>query len=302
MTTVTTFGQAGKDFLTFRASKKATRTAGKHEWLLNTLQPLHSRPLVDIKAPDVMAVLEALETAGKAETARRAGQFCGRVFRHAIRKGWCEINPATDLRGGLEGVTVTSHAGYTDPEKFGRLMLLVDMPGYSHATVYNALRLLARTALRPGELRQGVWSEIDWDKAEWRIPASRMKMRREHLVPLSTQALEILRDQQMTDLGPSDFIFPGLRPRRPISDAAMGVSLKNMFISPSEHVPHGFRVSFSSLLNEAGHDSAVVELQLSHAKADKIAGIYDRSQRVPDRRKLMQTWADMIDAMKRKAL
>ncbi len=143
-----------------------------------------------------MKVLRQIEALGKTETARRAGQFTARVFRHAIREGWCEHNPATDLRGGLEGVTVESHPGITDPEKFGRMLLLVDMPGYSHKTVYNALRLLARTALRPGELRQGLWDEIDWDKAEWRIPAARIKMRREHLVPLSTQALEILEDQR----------------------------------------------------------------------------------------------------------
>jgi len=306
MPTITTFGQAGKEFLKFRAAKKSERTAGKHAWLLTTLRPLRDRPLAEIKAPEVMKVLRALEAAGKAETARRAGQFTARVFRHAIREGWCDYNPATDLRGGLEGVTVESHAGYTDPEKFGRLMLLVDMPGYSHATVYNALRLLARTALRPGELRQGLWGEIDWDKAEWRIPKERMKMRREHLVPLSAQALEILGDQRAhvmkDDLSDQAYIFPGMRSGRPISDAAMGVALKNMFISPNDHVPHGFRVSFSSLLNEAGEDSAVVELQLSHAKQDKIAGIYDRSQRVQDRHKLMETWAAMIEGFKRKAL
>jgi integrase len=303
---VTTFGQAGTAFLAFRAAKKAARTAGKHAWLLGVLKPLHDRPLAEIKAPEVMVVLRALETKGKAETARRAGQFIARVFRHAIREGWCDYNPATDLRGGLEGVTVESHPGITDPDKFGSLMMLIDMPGYSHATVYNALRLLARTALRPGELRQGLWSEIDWDKAEWRIPKERMKMRREHLVPLSTQALEILEAQQAVvmpdDLSAPTYIFPGMRSGRPISDAAMGVSLKNMFVSPDEHVPHGFRSSFSSLLNEGGHDSAVIELQLSHAKRDKIAGIYDRSQRVPDRRKLMQTWADYIDELKRKTL
>jgi integrase len=306
MTMCTTFGEASLAFLSFRAAKKAERTAAKHKWLRATLEPLHDRPLAEIKAPEVMRVLRALESNGKAETARRAGQFIGRVFRHAIREGWCEYNPATDLRGGLEGVTVESHAGYTDPEKFGRMMLLVDMPGYSHRTVYNALRLLARTALRPGELRQGLWCEIDFDKAEWRIPAARMKMRREHLVPLGAQAIEILEDQRAhvlkDDLSEQDYIFPGLRSGRPISDAAMGLCLKNMFISSDEHVPHGFRVSFSSMLNDAGYDAAVIELQLSHAKRDKIAGIYDRSQRVADRRKLMQDWADYIDTMKRNAL
>jgi len=292
-----TFGAAGAAFLRFRAKVKAERTASKHAWLLGVLRPLWDRRLADIKAPEVLAVLRRLETTGKAETARRAGQFTARVFRYAIGEGWCENNPARDLRGNLEGVQVTSHAGITDPVEFGRLMLLVDAPGYSHRTVYNGLRLLARTALRPGELRRGLWSEIDREKAEWRIPAERMKMRRAHLVPLSRQALEILEDQYDVS-GSSPYIFPGVRAGRPLSDAAMGIALKNMFIQPDVHVPHGFRVSYSSMLNELGEDPAVIELQLSHAKRDKIAGIYDRSQRVPDRRKLMQTWADYIDELK----
>lgn len=297
MQEIVTFGAAGAAFLSFRVARKAERTADKHAWLLGLLRALHERPLAEIKAPEVLAVLRRLEATGKAEAARRAGQFTGRIFRYAIGEGWCENNPARDLRGNLEGVIVESHAGITDPEAFGRLMKLVDMPGHSHATVYNALRLLARTALRPGELRRGLWAEIDMDKAEWRIPAERMKMRRPHLVPLSTQAKAILWDQWEVS-GAGNFVFPGMRSGRPLSDAAMGVALKNMFISPTVHVPHGFRSSFSTLLNETGAEAAVIELQLSHAKRDKIAGIYDRSQRIPDRRALMQRWADFIDEMK----
>lgn len=292
-----TFGAAGAAFLSFRKVKKAERTADKHAWLLGVLRALHARPLAEIKAPEVMGVLRALEAAGKAETARRAGQFTARVFRHAVREGWCEHNPATDLRGGLEGVVVESHAGITDPEQFGKLMQLVDTPGSSHRTVYNALRLLARTALRPGELRRGLWAELDMEKAEWRIPAARMKMRREYLCVLSTQAKAILWDQWEVS-GHSEFIFPGVRLGRPLSDAAMGVALKNMFIPSEQHVPHGFRTSFSTIMNERAEDSAVIELQLSHAKADKIKGIYDRSQRIPDRRVLMQKWADLIEEWK----
>lgn len=292
-----TFGQAGAAFLSFRKAKKAERTASKHAWLLGVLRPLHERPLTEIKAPEVLGVLRKLEAATKAETARRAGQFTARIFRYAIGEGWCDNNPARDLRGNLEGVVVESHAGVTEPATFGRLMRLVDIPGHSHATVYNGLRLLARTALRPGELRRGMWSEIDLEKAEWRIPSDRMKMRRAHLVPLSTQAIAIVKAQWDVS-GFGDFMFPGVRTGRPLSDAAMGVALKNMFIPPDVHVPHGFRVSFSSMLNDLGVDPAVVELQLSHAKQDKIAGIYDRSQRVPDRRALMQRWADYIDELK----
>jgi integrase len=295
-----TFGAAGADFLRFRESRKAPKTALKHQWLLGVLRPLWDRPLGEIKAPELMAVLRQLEAHGKNETAGRAGMFAHAIFRHAIREGWCENNPARDLRGGLEGVKVEHHPAIVDPEEFGRLMKLVDQPGYSHRTVYNALRLLARTALRPGELRHSLWSDISLEKAEWVIPAERMKMRRPHLVPLSTQVIEILWDQ-WGESGQGPFVFPGVRPGRVLSDAGMNVALKNMFIQPSAHVPHGFRSSFSTLLNERGQDAALIELQLSHRKRDRIAGIYDRSERVTERRVLMQAWADLIDELKKVA-
>lgn len=297
MQDIVTFGQAGAAFVSFRKGGKSQATQRKHAWLLGILRDLHERPLEDIKAPEVLKVLRRLETADKDEAARRAGQFTARVYRYAIGEGWCENNPARDLRGNLEGVKAVSHPAITEPAAFGKLMKLVDMPGYSHATVYNGLRLLARTALRPGELRRGMWAEIDMDRAEWKIPAERMKMKRPHLVPLSTQALAILWAQWEVS-GHGDWIFPGMRSGRPLSDAAMGVALKNMFISPKAHVPHGFRSSFSTLMNDRGEDAPVIELQLSHAKADKIAGIYDRSQRVPDRKVLLQKWADYIDELK----
>lgn len=295
-----TFGEAGAAFLEFRAKGKAARTADKHAWLHGKLRALHGRPLAEIKAPEILKVLRSFEGKGNNESARRAGQFTARVFRYAIGEGWCENNPARDLRGNLEPVVTTSHAGFTDPLKFGRLMQMIDTPGYSHPTVHHGLRLLARVALRPGELRQMLWDEVDFEKAEIRVPAARMKMRRPHLVPLAPVSIAILRHQHEVS-GRQPYVFPGIRKGRPMSDAAMGVSLKNMFISPAEHVPHGFRTSFSTLLNEAGFDPAVIELQLSHAKKDKIAGIYDRSQRVPERVAMMVRWAEMIEEMKLEA-
>jgi integrase len=299
-----TFGQAGAAFLQFKRKIKSQRTIDKHAWLLGVLRKLWPMPLTDITAPDILKVLRGLEGRSQNETARRAGQFAGRVFRYSIGEGWCRYNPAGDLRGNLEGVQTVSLAAITDPVKFGKLVENVDalwMYG-SHPSVYNGLRLIARTALRPSELRLARWSEIDRDKAEWRVPASRMKMRREHLVPLSTQALKILEEQWDVS-GEGDLVFPGMRAGRPLSDAAMNICLKQtLMVSGDVHTVHGFRSSFSTLMNELGEfDPAVIELQLSHAKKDKIAGIYDRSQRVPDRIKLMQRWADYIDELKEKA-
>jgi integrase len=294
--TVTTFKVAAESFLA-KDDTLADRTKDKHEWLLSLLKPLHRRPLAAIKASEVLKVLEGISATGKREAARRCGQFVGRVFRHAINRDWyVGVNPAANLRGELPPVVTESHAGITHVGGFGLLMNCVDTPGIGYANVSNGLRLLARTALRPGELRQGLWSEINWARAEWVVPASRMKMRREFLVPLSTQALKILREQQQIT-GDSPLIFPGVRGGRPMSDAAMGLALK-LFIGPDQHVPHGYRVSFSSIANGHGWDSAIVELALSHAKRDHVAGIYDRSQRNPERRALLQWWADSIDAMK----
>lgn len=295
-----TFGAAGAAFLQFRRKTKADKTYEKHAWLLGVLRPLWDRPLDEIKAPELLTVLRRLERTGKREAATRAGQFAARIFRYAIGEGWTENNPARDLRGNLEPVQAEHHPAITDPVEFGKLMSLIDAPGYSHPTVYNALRMLPRTALRPGELRNALWAWVDREKAELVIPGPHMKMRRPHLVPLSTQVVAILEDQWDVS-GSQQFIFPGVRPGRPMSDAAMNMALKAMFVSPDHHVPHGFRSSFSSILNERGEDERLIELQLAHAKKDKIAGIYDRSQRVPDRRVLMQKWCDLIEELKEKS-
>ena len=296
--TVTTFKVAAESFLA-KDDSLAQRTRDKHAWLLSLLVPLHKRPLATIKAPDVLRVLEGIAATGKREAARRCGQFIGRVFRHAINRGWYDkANPAINLRGELPPVKTESHAGVRHPANFGLLMRVIDGAGEAlgYVNVRHGLQLLARTALRPGELRQGLWSEINFDKAEWLIPAGRMKMKRPHLVPLSTQAIAILRAQREVS-GGGPLIFPGVRSGRPMSDAAMGLALKKILPS-SDAVPHGFRVSFSTILNDRGTDSALVELQLSHAKRDKVAGVYDRSERVPERRKLMQDWSDLIDELK----
>jgi integrase len=276
------------------------RTVDKHAWLFEQLAPLHRHPIGSIDAPMVLKVVEGIAALGKADAARRAGQFVSRVFRYAINRklGGVTVNPAANLRGELPAVESRSHPALVEPRWFGFLMRIVDSDEIGFATTRHGLQLIARTALRPGELRMGLWSEIDWDKAEWRVPAHRMKMKREHLVPLSKQAIEILRRQQEVT-GHGLLIFPGVRSGRAMSDNTMNLALKGAFISGQDHTVHGFRSSFSTLLNEAGYDSALIELQLSHAKRDKIAGIYDRSERVQERRVMMQAWADKIDEFKK---
>jgi integrase len=296
---VTTFGKVGREFLDRKIGSLAPATRRKLEWQYQNLSTLFDRPINELRAPDVIDVLLTIEAKDHRESAHRVGQFASRVFRYAVQRHYCDVNPVADLREVLKPRNVQSHAGVTEPALFGELVRLIDADWlkYRYANVRHGLQLLARTFVRPGELRQALWKEFDLDKAEWRIPASRMKMRREHLVPLSTQAVAILRNQH--DLtGNVQLVFPGLRSGRPMSDATMGAALKLIFFGSELHVPHGFRVSASTLLHENGYDPAVIELQLSHAKRDKIAGIYDRSQRVPERRAMMQWWSDYIEKLK----
>jgi integrase len=293
----TTFGKVGREYLQLDDTR-AERTVDKHEWLFGLLAPLHNRAISTIEPPDILKVLRGLEQRGKREAAHRASQFAARVFRYAIQTGALrgKVNPAADLRGALEPVDASNHAAITKPEAFGVLMSCIDAEGYAFASVRNGLRLLARTALRSSELRCGLWQEIDWEKCEWRIPGPRMKMKREHLVPLSTQAMAILREQQEIT-GDGALMFPGLRNGRPMSDAAMGIGLKQ-FVGSDLQTPHGLRTSFSTLMHEAGHESELIELQLSHRKRGAIRSVYDKSERVAERATLMQAWSDTIDELK----
>ncbi len=295
--TVTTFGKVGREFLDFKTGELAPATARKLEWQYACLGKLHDRPIGEVAASEVITILHAIEAKDQREAAHRVGQFAHRVFEFARARDYCKANPLPSRRDILKKRVITPMAAITDPREFGAMMRWIDSDTSRFANVTHGLQLIARTALRPGELRQALWTEIDLDKAEWRIPASRMKMRREHLVPLSRQAVEILRrHKEVTGGGP--LVFPGLRSGRPMSDAAMNKALFDMIIMPEIHTVHGFRSSFSTIMNERGHDAALIELQLSHRKRDKIASIYDRSERVPERRVLMQTWADLIDELK----
>jgi len=296
-----TFGQALGAYLNFRRAEKSPKTRLKHDWLAGVLRPLWNIPLDDVQPQALMRLLRQREGKAQRETAHRAARFAVAIFQFATGEGWTKNSLMLTWKPTLEPLRAVSHPAITDELQFGKLMLLVDQRGYSQDTVYNALRLLPRVALRPGELRNARWSDVNRDKAELIIPIERMKMRRSHLVPLSRQALEILEEQWAVS-GHQEYIFPGVRPRRPMSDAAMNMALRGMFITSDAHVPHGFRVAFSTILNERDPSNGpLVELQLSHRKGDKVASIYDRSERVPDRHKLMQTWGDIIEELKAKA-
>ena len=230
--------------------------------------------------------------------AHRASQFVSRVCRYAVQTGSLAVNPAADLRGALKPVQRESLPALTSPRAVGLLLRVIDLYEGS-ASVANALKLAPYVFVRPGELRQAEWSEIDLKGGEWKLPASKMKMRRPHLVPLARQAVVILRIQHALS-GNGRYVFPGPRTLRPLSDMSLTAALHS--ISPvfgrEDHSVHGFRSTASTLLNELGYDSALIELQLAHVKTDKVAAVYDRSQRLPERKKMMQAWADYLDGLR----
>jgi integrase len=258
-----------------------------------------ARPIAELAAPDLLAVLRRIESRGAAEIARRTHNLIGRVFRYAVGHGLCSRDPSRDieLRDVLAPVNVRHHASITDPKEAGALLRAIE--GYSGVFVVRcALRLAPLVFVRPGELRHAEWSEFDFDKAEWRIPAAKMKMGEQHIVPLSHQAVTVLRDIQLLT-GAGRYVFPSERTReRPISENTLNAALRRMGYSKSEMTSHGFRSMASTLLHELGYPHAVIEAQLAHAERNKVAAAYNFAQYLPERRKMMQEWSDYLDSLK----
>jgi integrase len=258
---------------------------------------LGARPIKAITAPELLAALRRVESRGANETAHRAMQVCGRVFRFAVATGRAERDPSRDLSGALAPVKEKHLASITDPTEVGALLRAID--AYNGEWITRcALRLAPLVFVRPGELRHARWSEIDFEKAEWRIPAARMKMRVQHIVPLSTQAIAVLRDlQQLT--GRFDYAFPGTRSRqRPMSENTVTAALRRMGYSGDDMTGHGFRSMASTLLNEQGWNRDAIERQLAHGERDAVRAAYNYAQHLPVRRKMMQAWADFLDQLK----
>jgi integrase len=254
-------------------------------------------PVCVIEPPDVLRLLRRVEAAGRHETAHRVRQRIGQIFRYAIATGRATRDPTADLKGALAPVATRHRAAITDPAGVADLLRVID--GYTgQPATRAALRLLAVTFVRPGELRTALWPEFDLDAATWRIPAERMKMKREHLVPLSRQAVEILREL-LPLTGHRPFVFESLRPRRPLSENTLNAALRTMGYSGEVMTAHGFRALASTLLHEQGWPPEVIELQLAHAQRSQVAAAYNRSARLQERIRMMQAWTDYVDALKR---
>jgi integrase len=239
---------------------------------------LGARPIAEVKAPELLAVLRRIESRGALETVHRAMQNCGQVFRYAVATGRAERDPTGDLRGALPPPNGKHHASILDPKRIGELLRAID--GYEGFFATKcALRLAPLVFVRPGELRKAQWPEINLDAAEWRIPAARMKMREQHIVPLSRQAIEILGElEPLTNRGiPAKlnaprYVFPGAQSReRPMSENAILAALRRMGYAKEEMTGHGFRSMASTLLHEHGWSHHAIERQLAHAERNSVS-------------------------------
>jgi integrase len=217
-------------------------------------------------------------------------------MRYAIATGRAKRDASADLKDALVSVRATHHAALTTPNDVGKLLNSID--GYAgFSSVMNALRLAPLVFVRPGELRGTEWSEIDLAAAEWRIPAARMKMGQDHIVPLSKQAVAILREQH-TISGRGKYVFPSVRgDSRTISNNSINAALRGLGYDKGEMTGHGFRTTASTLLHEQGFDSDLIERQLAHTEDNKVKAAYNRAAHLPERKKMMQAWADYLDRL-----
>ena len=250
-----------------------------------------------ITAPELLAVLRRIEARGAVDTAHRARQTAGAVFRYAVATGRAERDPSGDLRGAIPLARGGHMAAITDPKRLGGLLRAID--AYEGSLIVRcALRLAPLVFVRPGELRRMEWAEVSVERGEWVIPGEKMKMREPHVVPLSNQALEILEEIRPFT-GAGRYVFPSpTSSNRPLSDMALLTALRRMGITKEEMTIHGFRAAASSLLNAQGWPSDVIERQLAHAERNKVRAAYNQHDYLPERRKMMQAWADYQDGLK----
>jgi integrase len=282
-----------------RRDGRAPSTADKVEWQLSLVMTrLGARPIGQITSAEVLAALRPIEARGRLETVNRLRGTIGGVFRYAIATARAENDPTIALKGALVSAKTRHRAAITDPAELGGFLRALD--GYEgQDTTLAALRLLPLVFTRPGELRLAEWAEFDLDKAIWTIPASRTKMRREHQVPLSRQALAILSDLHAVT-GSRRLVFPGLRTAdRPISENTLNAALRRLGYAQDQATAHGFRATASTLLNESGKFSPdAIERALAHQDPDAVRRVYARGAFWKERVEMAQWWADYLDRLK----
>jgi len=267
--------------------------------LVNDVFPwIGKRPITQIDAPEILAVLKRIDSRGARFSAHRVRSEISRVFRYAIKEGKAKSDPAKDLIGAIPPAVETHFAAITEPAKVGEMLRAFD--GFSGTfPVLCALRLAPLLFVRPGELRKAEWAQIDLERAEWRYRVSKTKT--DHLVPLATQAVAILRELHALTGGNGQYVFPGARTaERPMSEAAVNAALRRLgYDTRTEITGHGFRAMARTILHEELHQKPeVIEHQLAHAVPDSLGAAYNRTKFIKERRAMMQKWADYLDQLK----
>lgn len=277
---------------------RSLATIKKARWFLELLSGIAKRPIASITPHELLDVLKRVERRGHHETAVRLRAFAGRIFRYGFATLRTDKNPADILRGALTVPQVRHHAAIVEPKKVGELLRAIEDYNGRPETLY-ALRLAPHVFLRPGELRQAKWSEIDFADKVWRVPPERMKMKQPHAVPLSRQVVFILQDLRSLARS-SEFLFPALHTTlRPISENTMNVALRRLGFEHDEMTSHGFRALASTLLNESGlwHPDAI-ERALAHGERDRVRAAYHRGAHWEERVRMAQWWSDYLDQLR----
>ena len=274
-------------------------TLSKIRWLLDKTYPkIGTRPIAQVTAHEVLIVLRAIEATGRYESARRMRSVLGRIFRYAVATARAERDPTSDLRGALTVPKPKHLAAITTPNRAGELLRAIE--GYTgHGITLYALRLSAHLFVRPGELRQAEWAEFDFDRSVWNIPAEKMKMRRPHRVPLSTQVTGLF--EELWDLtGTGRYCFPSFRTgQRPMSENTVTAALRALGFGQEEMTAHGFREMAATLLNESGKfNPDAIERQLAHMENDGVRRAYTRGEYWDERVTMMQWWSDELDRLR----
>lgn len=293
-----TFGTIGLEYLAKREREGMTvHSVERDRRALETyLAPIYDSPISDVTAPMLLAALRKLEQRGVIETTHRARALAGRVFKYAIATGRGERNPAADLTGALERLQVRHFPSVTKPEQIGALLRALH--SYQGSVVTQAaLKLAPLVFVRPGELRHAKWEDIDLDAAEWRYMVTKTKT--QHIVPLSTQAVAILRELHPYTKR-SAYVFPSERTAsRPMSENTINAALRGMGYDRDTMTGHGFRAMARTLLDEVlGFRPDYIEHQLAHTVKDPLGRAYNRTTHLPERTKMMQAWSDYLDALR----
>ena len=295
-----TFEVVAREWLIKTAAERMASTHTKvTTWLDKDVFPHIGKMAISTIGPrDVLAALRHMEGRGALDSVQRVKQICGQVFRYAVASGSAERDVTLDLKGALAKAVPGNFAAITEPKQAGALLRSI-FAYAGHPYTVAALKLSPLVFVRPGELRTAEWAELDLDASEWRIPASKMKMRVDHLVPLSTQAVEILRSVQPLT-GHGRFVFPGLRTsERPMSENTINGALRGMGYAEDAHTAHGFRAMARTIMDEVLNERVdLIEHQLAHAVKDPNGRAYNRTSHLPARRVMMQNWANYLDKLR----